>query len=511
MSNNNQSDDGNLTCIPSEICRLVAALLENCDIKNLRLVCRVLRDNFPLRIGRVFLSANPLNVQTFRSIAEHEVYRHGITEIVWDDAQLVAGLGQEEGEEMQQDQGYPSDEENGHSAPRWFSLACRKNLGDERSRKGVEERPAWRARMQQLEAQLPVHESWAIYQDLLRQQQQVLADGSDIAALRYGLSRFPALRTITVTPAAHGYLFAPLYKTPMIRSFPYGFNYPIPHGWPMPRPEDLPYELRPWSVKAEREQWRGVSIILRELAQQPYHRVNELLFNVHNVSTGVSSRILEQPCEEYENLAALLARPGFRSLDLSLLADGDEDGAWGTLRNGRLHKALAKATDLEYLHFRTETDFDQFDMPDQDFPRLRSLLPLEHWPKLQHLRLTKVLVDHDELLDVLISLPTSICTIELSHLRFMEEGGDRGYQELMRGLREDLDWRNLAPSQRPRLVVHADANGSRHFRYQDLDAEVNDFAYGQGDNPPGDMYASPSAGAIRSAFEPELEVFTLHY
>lgn len=45
------------------------------------------------------------------------------------------------------------------------------------------------------------------------------------------LRRFLAVRTITITPAAHGRLFYPLFETPMIRAFPPGFIYPLQRGW----------------------------------------------------------------------------------------------------------------------------------------------------------------------------------------------------------------------------------------------------------------------------------------
>jgi hypothetical protein len=64
------------------------------------------------------------------------------------------------------------------------------------------------------------------------QQESVLLTHADIDALKYGITRFPALKRITITPATHGFLYTPLYETPMIRAFPYGFNYPIPRAWP---------------------------------------------------------------------------------------------------------------------------------------------------------------------------------------------------------------------------------------------------------------------------------------
>lgn len=47
---------------------------------------------------------------------------------------------------------------------------------------------------------MPYEASRAYYQELVRQQDEVLASGTDIEAFLYGLRQFPSLRTVTVTP-----------------------------------------------------------------------------------------------------------------------------------------------------------------------------------------------------------------------------------------------------------------------------------------------------------------------
>jgi hypothetical protein len=42
-----------------------------------------------LRLKRVFLSANLRNIEVLRAIADHEVLRHNIVEIIWDDVRLI--------------------------------------------------------------------------------------------------------------------------------------------------------------------------------------------------------------------------------------------------------------------------------------------------------------------------------------------------------------------------------------------------------------------------------------
>ncbi|KAI8162044.1 hypothetical protein K4K49_013089 [Colletotrichum sp. SAR 10_70] len=73
---------------PFEICALVFAPLDNCHLKALRLTCKRLAHLISphLRFKRVFISASPLDVQVFRAIAEHDIFRRNVREIVWDDA-----------------------------------------------------------------------------------------------------------------------------------------------------------------------------------------------------------------------------------------------------------------------------------------------------------------------------------------------------------------------------------------------------------------------------------------
>ena len=190
------------------------------------------------RIDRVFLSANVRNVEVFRAIADHEIFRKGVTEVIWDDALLAESNEQYEDEFYCEGEGLPDCEE---TCPVWFLWACRENLSWLTSRKGndVDDLPQHLERAKQMEAQLPLNVSYAYYQGLLMQQESVLSTQADIEALKYGITRFPALKRITITPAAHGALYTPLYETPMIRAFPYGFNYLIPRAWPTVEPRLL--------------------------------------------------------------------------------------------------------------------------------------------------------------------------------------------------------------------------------------------------------------------------------
>ncbi|OQE86103.1 hypothetical protein PENNAL_c0022G07032 [Penicillium nalgiovense] len=57
----------------------------------MRLASKQFSNAVELRLQRVFLSANPLNIEVFRAVADHQKFRHQVTEIIWDDARLPRG------------------------------------------------------------------------------------------------------------------------------------------------------------------------------------------------------------------------------------------------------------------------------------------------------------------------------------------------------------------------------------------------------------------------------------
>ncbi|KFY28763.1 hypothetical protein V493_02772 [Pseudogymnoascus sp. VKM F-4281 (FW-2241)] len=130
--------------------------------------------------------------------------------------------------------------------------------------RGVDvDKPSLIARAQQLAEQMPMEEAWAYYQKLLGQQRDVLNSKAHINALEKHIGSFPALQRITITAATHGRLYNPLYETPMIRAFPWGFNLYIPRGWPVPN-WIIP-ECDPWDEDGSDRQ--GFRVVTRLLAE----------------------------------------------------------------------------------------------------------------------------------------------------------------------------------------------------------------------------------------------------
>ncbi|CRL30672.1 unnamed protein product [Penicillium camemberti] len=111
----------------------------------------------------------------------------------------------------------------------------------------------------------------------------------------------------------------------MIRSFPRGFNYPIPQGWPTWSDEQVQRQTLPWkeSTDSHKNQWRAFRNVTSVLAQNK-HRVSELVLDVNHLSTGLDCTIFAQPCEEYDNFLSIFQTPGFCRLDLPLLVGEQE-------------------------------------------------------------------------------------------------------------------------------------------------------------------------------------------
>ncbi|PGH04879.1 hypothetical protein AJ79_06964 [Helicocarpus griseus UAMH5409] len=485
-------DPPNFTRLPTELLSSIVSYLPNRDIKSLRLSCSALCGRTQLRLERVFLSANPRNIDVFRAIANHETFRKAIIEIIWDDACLVAQPQQDEDEyttSIYYERQIEPDIDEGCLA--WFSRACMENIESLSMRKGQDlHHPEHIAREKQAAAQLPMRTSWEYYMKLLQQQRDVIASNSDVDALKFGLQQFPALRRIAITPAAHGWLFEPLYETPMIREFPYGFNYPIPRGWPTTYDHQPPPVANPWSDASEEEknQWRGFRIITRVLAQQnQHHRVSELIIDAHQLRTGLNCRIFDEPCPEYNDLTTLLEQPGFRRLDLAFTVGEQEYNGWEAFRHGYLRRALAKAPNLEHISLRAnvspdaEHDERHLDTSADYFIPLHTVFPVDRWARLQHFGLSGFLVKQDDVLTLLAALPLTLRSVELSFLYFRDGGGS--YRELLMQMRDKLGWRKRAVEERPRVFIGIAEDIPMTGRYVWMDVGVAEFLYGDGENP----------------------------
>ncbi|KAG6365594.1 hypothetical protein INS49_007205 [Diaporthe citri] len=539
------SEPSRLLQLPPEISTTIPPYLTNRDIKSLRLTCKALCAVSPLRLDRVFLSANPRNIEVLRAVADHQVFRERVVEIIWDDARLKEGLVQRRSydpqsayfdptlsggfdviDELDDDDelGYPEDDEyenedsdedsdDEEQYPRWFFLGCKRRLEDMESHKGPEMyEPDHVARAKLADNMSLRKRSWRYYQELIRQQKEVLATDADEAAFKYGLQQFPALRRVTITPAAHGFLFKPLYETPMIRAFPRSFNYPIPCTWPVEK-----YEQKLWerTSESEKDTWRAFRIATRTLAasrnasqaedqdHQQKTGITEIIIDVSQLLTGLNGHIFDEECAEQRDLATALQQPDFRRLDLALAVGGLENNDWRAFRSGCLRRTLAGAPGLE--HFRLTTDL--IEPPDEDYILpLREIFPIDTWARLSHFGLSRFHVRQDDLLSLLAALPPTLRSVELSFLIWLEGS----YRGLVAGMRDELGWRGRPAGQRPRVAIGLPDTLRKPRRGIWADVPLEQFLYHDGPNPFVDMgtrnqIPQGGGGVVRDSLDPAFE------
>lgn len=489
-----------LLCLPPELLSNVCSHLDNTDIKTLRLTCALASDAVPLRLERVFLSPNPLNISVFRAVADHPVLRLAVREIVYDDARLPDPYSradrlndchpndniddlEPDAEDLWVGEGLRLAAREG-AARAWFSDRRERNLKDL-------DNELWRLQVvgeevpidvvdeinKKRAAQPPFEPTFQRYLELLREQAGVIDTDADAQALAYGLDRFPRLERVTVTPAAHGFLHMPIYPTPMIRSLSYGSNYVLPRGWPTSRAE-LRRMTQPWvpggdysqeEAEAQRAKWRGVTLVLKLLADrirgQPAAGgagpVPELVFDVGRFRTGLNPFMLAQPCAEHDDLALLLRQPGFRRLALSVNTTGLKHRGWGPLSGGSLRALLAGAAGLEDLALTGSGDATEVSHLAHVVcaAPLPAMLPLDRWTRLRRLRVAMLTIATPDWITLLAALPRTIRRVEMGGLMFLSVRPPRvcdAQDYVLRQMKARLDWKNWPPDARPVVVVDSD-------------------------------------------------------
>ncbi|CAG9994354.1 unnamed protein product [Clonostachys byssicola] len=502
---------GRFSSVPREILDDIVSYLPNRDKKALRRASSFFAETVNIQIPRVFLSANPRNIEVIEAIANHEIRRHHVEQLIWDDSLLATPGSRHQMRNTYEPcgpflpapkhallQSLPQRKVDLEFEPhRLYATACVVNIHNILFKRGKDcDTPAHLDREERLENAMSFQDSVRHYTQLYFQQQEVIRTGQHIRAFRVALDRFPNLRKVTITPACHGFLFTPLYETPMIRDFPKGFNHPIPRSW-------VSYTgtngrrnaiLRPGFRGSSKKIWDSVHVVFGTLVERKHNQVTELEVNVHGLDYGIPIdffRLSNIECCHFFNIAEKLSR-----LDLSIqVPPSPNEDPFGT--TVFMRPAFCRNPNLKHFSLHCCRGGH-----DGRFPPLRKLLPVEKWTYLEHFGLTGFKVSIDDLVDFLSSMPTTLSSLELGFLRFQTPG--EHYDGLMQAMRDNLGWRNESEDSRPKIVIRVDLADRVRGRYIQVDKEVEDFVYGDGPNPFtfNDLF---DKGTMHDEFDPEYE------
>ncbi|KAI1047322.1 hypothetical protein LB505_012675 [Fusarium chuoi] len=476
-----QGDASILNRLPLELLSQVVYTLPNADINNLRLTCSSLGNKSLPRFDRVFISANLRDIEVLTLIADHDRFRFQVTEIIYDDSRFRGPWDRES-------RATDGDTEDLTRDRYWFGR-FHSSIVDaiDNNEKMYQSMPLVK---EAFKTRCTESESYLVYRKLKSQQDEVIASDRDADALSYGLLRFPNLKRVTVSPAAHGILGRPLYHTPTIRSLLRGLIYPLEHGWLGSTPFEE-HHLKGWDETSKRE-WRGFCVttkqIARHIRENPTFNLSEFVVESRHLWTGISCRIFDNPnSDEYHDLVTIIRHPLLRRLELSVACGANSRRNWPSFRSGLLSSALVEAKNLHDLRFDTRISIvsrklHEFSGYVQNGMPLQSMFPVKDWSNLRRFALSRSFIKQRDLMAFVSTLPSSLESLELSFLSFLPQEGT--YRDLLQDMRCTLGWRERLVRDQPKLIIFVAENELKmNGVVVDLSLAAMDYVYRHGENP----------------------------
>lgn len=489
--------------LPEDLLAYLGDFLSNKDRKVLRLADRRLNASFPLRMNRVFLSTSYKNIEVFRAVAAHPM-RKQVKEIIWDDARFEKFDPKPDGDDLMPFERVRNIED--------FESAREENLGwlasgdgeaFVRARKGGID---WET-LEPLDTDpvlpgeyLSLEESFHLYDRLYNEQEAIIRDGLDIGAFKEGLAAFTELERVTVTNEAYRpHIITPLYPTPLIRSFPLGFNYPAPWPWMHYGSAEIDGKI---GTDGIRKHWHGIAAAIDGLAQFDERRVPELVIDTRYEQMGMPYAFFDIPSPELRSFETLCQR--LRRLDLAVNTfPMFQNPGLRQLPHGRLRGILAKATSLESFSLHTSSDDEVYEIG-SGMLQVLSAVPMESWPSLRHITLSSIPVVFEDLIQFFERLPNRLKSIQLVDVRFPK---GNTFKSLLEICRNELHW----SAGQPKLTIgRRREEGPFLTRRLWIEEEIADFFDGKGHNPFAGGNSENSIqlgyGTIRDDLDPDLEI-----
>lgn len=412
---------------------------------------------------------------------DHDRFRFHVTEIIYDDSRFRDPWDKVP-------RAMNGDTEDLTRKQHWFGIFYR-NILD-----AIHTRPLMYQSMplvkEAFRTRCTESESYQMYRKLRSQQEEVIALDLDSDALRYGLLRFPNLKRVTVSPAAHGILGRPLYHTPAIRSLLKGLIYPLEHGWLGSAIFEEHYP-KGWDEISKRE-WRGFCVTTKQIARhirenRPFN-LSEFVVESRHAWTGISCHALDSPAsDEYHDLVTIISHPLLRRLELSVACGAESERNWPSFRSGLLFSALVEAKNLHDLRFDTSVSivsrkFHDRSGNEQNGMPLGSMFPVKDWSNLRRFALSRSFVKQRDVMAFISTLPSSLESLELSFLSFLFQEGT--YRDLLQDMRCNLGWRERLVRDQPKFIIFVAENEFKMIGVViDLSLAAMDYVYRHGENP----------------------------
>ncbi|KAF1838053.1 hypothetical protein BDW02DRAFT_565317 [Decorospora gaudefroyi] len=490
--------------LPAELLSIICDDISKLDIKRLRLASKHLANKVDLRINRVYISPNRANLHCLQKLLDHPRYKDRVREIVWDDAQLdefptldkfrdAILLDERDTTRAIENRLDQAIWEYRDNIPEYLSLEHKNLIHDGRltdAAKDILLRYGGRFSRDVLArnaTMMSIEDSYALYQSLYQQEQDIMKQQLDVAAVHQALAGFPNIRRVTLTSEVwRSWDIHPRYNTPFYRSLPPGFRKPIVWPWLGPRLLDNFYrshlDIHKLSEHEDRlpVEFRGYDIVVSAILQTPNSNLKEFIIDSENGHTGISHYLFLDSTVEYQHTIRMFQRTPLRHLQLTINPYWESESHPMYKHIPRqLTYALAQMQHLEHLdvdlNWGKAKMWPNFDQP--NFCLSSDFLPDNIKKQLKIFALRGAVMSQSSVYDLLTTLP-NVQQVTLSHIHSKDPliWWDSVFYQLK-------SYYATVNTSKPRYTVIGPLNDHSPNRSQLVDEEVDAFLYGDGECP----------------------------
>jgi hypothetical protein len=489
--------------LPTELLAIVCEQISGLEIKQLRLASKDLANKVDLRIDRVYISPNRANLEYLQNILNHPRYKGRVREIVWDDAQLDEyptldsfheTILDDEREATRAIENRLDDaiEAYENDSPEYGSLGHHDLFHSDGRLTDVAKEILLRYDDQfsrdmlaRNAMMMSIEDSYTLYQDLYRDEQDIIKQQSDAVALHQALAGFPNLRRITITSEVwRPWHRVPRYNTPFFRSLPPGFRKPAvwpwlfsPHdarnSWAFARCDKM-FKVKDRLSAA----WRGYDIMVSAMLAMTNPGIEEFIIDSGNERTGISHMVFFDEVKNFHDTVQMFQRTPLKRLKLSInTMSRTRQHPLEVMMEGLTH-ALAQMQHLEHLDLdfnccaRTNEMVFWLQLPPIDFP------PINLKQQLKTLAIRHVEIGFDALYDLFTGMQNLQQVTLVNINTFRPYGWNDLFGELAK-------YYVTASVSKPAFTVVEPLVGqdSIGLYSQAVDAEVDAFLYAKGESP----------------------------